>query len=290
MAGPSFPQRGARTPPGWSRAASIALALAAALLLPLDPSHADDAVMIRLPGGTLDFGSLPGLDSYSRNNACTDFDLATPPKGRPALGFGCDALAPKPLPHEWKLTEGETSWSVGFAPGDVYESRRVRAMFAWDHMLSFGLLGAWQLHGELALARPTDEVAYFPVLEASRLRLSRDLPGGWNLQLRAFGIAQGAFDPGAAVEQQSGYAAEVTRQFRLATLSAAHQLSLRLAEDTMVEPICGGAQQTMRARLGYSHALELGSLGATLSWSRTSATGVADEKATRAEVKYALAF
>jgi hypothetical protein len=290
MAGPNFPQRGARTRPGWSRAASIALALAAALPVPLGPCRAGNATTILSPDGALGFSGLPGVGGYPRSSDCTDVDVVAPARSRPTLGFGCGSLAPPPPPHEWKRSAGETSWSVGFADGDAYEGRRVRALFGWDHALSVGLLGAWQLHGELALARPTAEVSYFPVLEASRLRLSRDLPGGWNLQLRAFGIAEGAFDPGAAVEQQSEYAVELSRKFRLAAFAPAHQLSLRLAEDNVVIPACGSAQQTMLVRLGYSHALDLGSLGATLSWSRTAAEGVAEPDATRAEIKYALAF
>jgi hypothetical protein len=93
------------------------------------------------------------------------------------------------------------------------------------------------------------------------------------------------------------FAARLASVLLLAVLSqartasaAGHAVSLRLARDSTVSPACGIDQQSILARFGYLHPLALGTLGASLAWSRIETTGAPEQGATRTELSYALDF
>lgn len=271
------------------RAARVALAMAAAAPSLSVPSLAAGLTPDRA-AGLAAFASGVSIGADADGGACAEIALVSRSRAR-ARGqpLACNAIALAPQ-HELKVSHGEAFWTLGFAGGDARGFGQVRALFGWNHTLSAGLFGDWRLHGDLALARPAGDVPFLPVTEATRFSLSRGLPYGWGLKLDAAATAQGAFDPMAAVEQDAEYAAELSRRFRLTPFAADQKVTLRLARDIAVSPVYDTAQETMLARFGYSHALPLGTLGASLAWSKTEATGAPPQAAARTELRYALAF
>jgi hypothetical protein len=241
------------------------------------------------------FAALPGDRSgrsYGAASGCLGVD--GPADAGPSLPsrwgeLACSAAAPS-TPHELKIDRGAASWRLGISGGDPHNLGEIRSAFSLEHFLTLGPLGGWRLHGDLWLGRPTIVGSGFPIDERTHVWMSRGLPLGWNLRLAANATAQGALDPGAAGEQDSEVAAELTRSFRFAAPEADHKVTLKLAEQDSANRQFGTDQRTTLAGLTYGHALTAGSLSASLTYTHAEPIGSPSQSAARAELKFSHKF
>jgi hypothetical protein len=230
--------------------------------------------------------------SYGAQSGCLGFDVvsgAGPWSPRRWGDLACSTAAPS-APRELKIDRGEASWRLGITGGDERNLGEIRSTFSLDHFLALGLLGGWQLHGDVWVGHPTIAGAGFPIDERTHVSMSRGLPWGFDLRVGASAAAQGGLDPGVAIGQTSEIAAEVSRNFRFAAPETDHRVTLKLAEQSDVNRLYGLDQRTMLLGLTYGHMLAIGSLGATVTYTHVEPFGSPSLNAARAELKFSHSF
>jgi hypothetical protein len=201
----------------------------------------------------------------------------------------CAAAGPATT-QELKLDQGAASWRLGALTADAHRISEVRGTFSLEHFLPLGPLGAWQIHGDVALGRPTLGAVGSAVDEQAHVFMSRSLPWACTLRLAASAIALGTVDPSAALQRSSEIAAELSRGFRLAAAATVHQVTLKFAEQSASDRQSGSDQTTLLTSLSYGHAMKVGAVKADIALTRVEAGAAAIQTVTRTMVSYSRPF
>jgi hypothetical protein len=238
-----------------------------------------------LTAGARDSAAVAGA-----GNPCLAADAmpgADPISSRRFGTLTCAAAGPA-APQELKVDRGAASWRLGALNADAHGVSEVRGTFSLEHFLPLGPLGGWQVHGDVALGRPTLGAIGPAVDEQTHVFMSRSLPWACTLRLAASAVALGALDPGAALRQTSEIAAELSRGFRLAAAAPVHQVTLKIAEQTATDRQAGSDQRALLTSLSYGHTMKAGAVKADIALTRVE-TGSAPTAA-RALVSYSRPF
>lgn len=224
---------------------------------------------------------------------CTIVDPSRAPGWRPAPNVDRPACANNtvaPSRDLLRLQHHDIAMSLRFAGGNQSGLGLLRGLMTYDDALNLGPLQHWQLHGEAQLNAASLFDTMTPLEERARLALIPPSLGGWNLRFEAGGVARGVFDPASAPQQNLEIAAEAGRSFTLSKHGTPHRVKLRVARESAQDLLENTLQQKTSASLGYSHALDFGTIGAELDIARSTPGFAETVTDTRVAVSFSRPF
>ena len=190
----------------------------------------------------------------------------------------------------WRIQRADVAMSLRFAGGNQTGLGMLRGLMSYGHGIDLGPLLNWQFHAEAQLnAAPMLDV-YMPIEERARFALSPPVIGGWGFRFEAGGVARGVFDPATAPQQNLELAAEASRAFKLTKNGIEHRVKLRIARESAQDQLEGTEQQKTSATLGYSHVLDIGTIGAELDIARSTPGYSAAVTDTRVAISFSRPF
>jgi hypothetical protein len=274
------------------RGALVPLSLGAALLSSAgaavaDPSGAGSSQGVAFTEGNTPSKLRPG------SIGCTIVDPARMPGWQPVTSVdrpACAGNAVAPSRELWRIQRADVAMSLRFAGGGQRGLGMLRGLMTYGHGLDLGPLMYWQFHAEAQLNAAPMLDAEMPLEERARFALSPPVLAGWGLRFEAGGVARGVFDPATAPQQHIELAAEASRGFKLTKTGREHRVKLRVARESAQDLLEGTEQQKTSASLGYSHTLDIGTIGAELDIARSTPGYAETVTDTRIAISFSHAF